>query len=245
MKDLRRIVIAVVIGSFSLAALMGILALLVGLTAGEIGETQGKILATTVIVGLGSLGVLCCLAVAGHRLFPVGIAGGAASLVCAATAMWFVWAPWEWGEPWRLLGTTLVLALTLCQASLLIAMADRDRLRGGLVLTLALAGVAAVMLIIPILAEEFPESLGYWTFFGIVMILDVLGTIVLIALGAVMRRTPAAADASAEGRPSSQAVHGISPAVGERVAAMAAARGTTPDALVAEALDRLAEPVDR
>ena len=61
MKGFRRIVVILVIGSFSVAALLGIIALLGG---GELGETEGKVLLTTVIVGVESIAVLCYLAVA-------------------------------------------------------------------------------------------------------------------------------------------------------------------------------------
>lgn len=56
---LRRVVLYVVIGSFAIAALMGIAALLTG---GAFGETEGKILLTTLATGLSALAVLCCLA---------------------------------------------------------------------------------------------------------------------------------------------------------------------------------------
>ena len=88
MKDLRRLVVTLVIGSFSVAALLGIIALLGG---GELGETEGRVLLTTVIVGVESIAVLCYLAVAGKRSALVGLAGGVVSLVPFSLALWLTW----------------------------------------------------------------------------------------------------------------------------------------------------------
>lgn len=228
MRDLRRTVAAVVIGSFSVAALLGIAALLGG---GAFGEAESRVLLTTVIVGFESLAVLCYLALAGHRLVGVGVLGGLISLVCAGTALWWVWVSWDSldDEPWRLFFSTLVLALTFAQASLLIRAADRDGLRAGMTATLVLAAVVAAMLIGPIVSESFPESDGYWRLFGVVAILDVLGTIVLMAMAGLGRRTA----------PSLPVPRLLGAEVARRVAREAAERGTTPDALVSDALDAL------
>jgi hypothetical protein len=235
MRDLRRIVASIVIGSFSIAALLGILALL---GPGEFGETQGRVVLTTVVVGLESLAVLCYLALAGHRMAGVGAAGGVVSLVCAATALWLVWVPWEWqaDEPWRLFASTLVLALTLAQASLLIAVADRHHLRGPLVGTLAVAAVVAAMVIGPILEESFPESEGYWRLLGILAILDVLGTIVLMAVGTLGRRAAPPSSAMPRG---AAGPCSLDPDVQRRIGLLARQHGVSADDLVTDALDRL------
>lgn len=231
MKDFRRAVGAIVIASFSVAALLGIVALLSG---GEFGETQVKVLLTTVTVGATSLAALCYLAVVGHRLAAVGVVGALSALICAGTALWWIWVPDSWLDegPWKLFFTTLILALTFAQASLLIAVADRDRLRVGLAATLGAASVVAVMLIIPIVTEEFSDVDAYWRAFGVVAILDVLGTIVLIAIGAVGRRTTAAAPAPA-------GALDVGPAVTARIVQLADQRGVTPEQLLTEALDRI------
>lgn len=226
-------VVGCIIVSFGVSALLGIIALLGG---GEFGRTQSNVLTSTVIVGLESLAVLCYLTLAGHRTAWVGLVGGVVSLVCAGTALWWVWGTWEFGnEPWQLFATTLVIALSLAQASLLLRLADRDGFRIGLALTLALAAVVAAMLIGPIVSESFPESDAYWRAFGVVAILDVLGTVVLMAMAAVGVRTSVA-----RSRTSSPGQLGDD--VQRRLVELARQRGTTPDALLTEALDALAEP---
>lgn len=233
MKDLRRVVVGCVIVSFGVSALLGIVALLVG---GDFGRTQSNVLLSTVIVGLESLAVLCYLTLAGHRTAWVGALGGVVSVVCAGNALWLVWGTWEFGnEPWQPFATTLVLALSLAQASLLLRLADRDGFRVGLGLTLALAAVVAAMLIGPIVTDGFPDSDTYWRAFGVVAILDVLGTVVLMAMAAVGARTSVTRGRSA-------ASVALSEDVRTRVAEIARLRGTTPDAVVTEALDALAGP---
>ena len=70
--DVRRAVLAVTISSFSIAALMGIGALL---GAGDFGVTSVRVLLTTVVVGCGSILTLCCLAAVGGRFNVIGMNG--------------------------------------------------------------------------------------------------------------------------------------------------------------------------
>jgi hypothetical protein len=229
MKDLRRLVSTVVIVSFSIAALMGIAALLGG---GDFDETQLRVLGTTVIVGCESIAVLCYLALAGHRWVVVGAAGGLVSLVASGTALALTWSEAAVdSEPlWRAFGIAVTVAVSLAQASLLIALAGRRRVGPGLVATLAVITVLAAMVIVPILDAEGLGD-GYWRALGVVAILDVLGTVVVTALGVLRRR---------QGGPSDRE---LSPEVWERLLRQAQERGTTPSQLLSDALDALV--VDR
>ncbi|HEY1116172.1 MAG TPA: hypothetical protein VGE43_00615, partial [Acidimicrobiales bacterium] len=163
MKDLRRLVVTLVIGSFSVAALLGVLALLGG---GDFGETEGRVMLTTVIVGVESTVVLCLLALAGHRWAPLGLAGGVASLVATGAALTLTWADFAWDSDvwealWKTFGVSAILAGTAAQLSLLIALVLRPGRRpGGLGVVLLGTGIAvsvvALMAIGPILAESDP-----------------------------------------------------------------------------------------
>ncbi len=77
-RQVRKVVVRLTIGSFSVAALLGIAALLAG---GRFGETEARILLTTLLVGVVSIAVLCFLATAGKRFQLVGVAGGVTVLV--------------------------------------------------------------------------------------------------------------------------------------------------------------------
>src|SRR5688500_8959512 len=144
MKDFRRLVITLVIGSFSVAALLGIIALLGG---GDLGETEGRVLLTTVIVGAESIAVLCYLAVAGSRAALVGLAGGLVSLVPFALALWFTWSESDSQSLWDVLGVSVTIAATLAHACLLLAL-DRGRLRMLLAATLVTMAIVAAMICI-------------------------------------------------------------------------------------------------
>jgi hypothetical protein len=221
MKDLRRVVVTLVIGSFSVAALLGIIALLGG---GDLGETEGRVLLTTVIVGVESIAVLCYLAVATKRAALVGLAGGLISLVPFTVALWFTWSESDSQPLWDTFGVSVTIAATLAHACLLLAL-DRGRLRLLLAGTLVAMAVVAAMICNAIVNGENLGDL-YWRSFGVVAILDVLGTVVFAALGIFSRR------ASADGEPDL-----MTPALESRVIDAARSRGVSPAQLITDALD--------
>ncbi len=223
MKDLRRLVATTVIVSFSLAALMGIVALLRG---GDFGEAEGRVLLTTVIVGVESVAVLCYLAVARHKLALVGVAGGLVSLVAFGSALVLTWGELDLDDEglWKTFGVACTIAASLAQACLLLALAGRRKIGAGLAATLLAIGVVATMVVIPIL-DGSGLSDGYWRAFGVIAILDVLGTVVLTAVGAFGGRR--------------REDDMLSDELEARVRRIAAERGITPSALISEALDQL------
>jgi len=220
-KNLRRLVVTLVIGSFSVAALLGIIALLGG---GELGETEGRVLLTTVIVGVESIAVLCYLAVAGKRSALVGLAGGLISLVPFSVALWLTWGGSDPQRLWDVFGVGVTIAATLAHACLLLAL-DRGRLRLLLVGTLVAMAVVAAMISNAIINGEDLGDL-YWRWFGVVAILDVLGTVVFAALGIFSGR------AKPDGEPGL-----MTPALESRVVDAARSRGVSPTQLITDALD--------
>ncbi|HSV41073.1 MAG TPA: hypothetical protein VLI04_20095 [Nocardioidaceae bacterium] len=230
MKDLRRLVSTVVIVSFSLAALMGIAALLSG---GSFGETEGRILLTTVVVGTESVAMLCYLALVGGRFAPVGGIGALVSLVAFGLALYLTWANdiFDGDGPWKLFGIAVTVAASLAQMSLLLALAGKRDVGLGLVATLLAIAVVAVMIIVPIVSGGEDLGDGYWRAFGVVAILDVLGTVVLTAVGAFRRRT----DDDMEPKL-------LSAAVESRLVDAAQARGMSPSQLLSELLDSFITP---
>ncbi|GAA1530956.1 hypothetical protein [Nocardioides humi] len=236
MKDLRRIVVTVVIASFSVAALLGIIALL---GPGDFGDTGAKVLLTTVIVGVESTVALCLLSLAGHRWAPLAAAGGLASIVATAAAVTLTWGDFGWDSAvdellWKSFGVGAILAATAAQLSLLIALVLRPGraagpLGGLLAATGLVAAIVAAMAIGPILLETDPGG-GYWRAFGVLAILDVLGSVVLIALGAFGRVRTRVTE------PPGGSV-GLTADQQQRVLAWAATHGTSPDRVVAAALD--------
>lgn len=231
MRDLRRLVVNTVIGSFSLAALLGIVALLGG---GDFGQTEGRILLTTLIVGVQSVAALCYLSLTGHRLAWVGLAGGATSVVASALALVVTWG--EDSEPvLRAFGISVTVAASLAQASLLLALAGRERIGALLTGTLALVTAVAVLVLMPILGVGDEPGGGYARLLGVLAILDVLGTVVVIATRVFGRgRQP---DATVTGTPTDSEPRLLSAALEHRVRDAARDRGTSPAQLISDALD--------
>lgn len=193
-----------IIVSFSLAAVVGIIALL----SGDFGETQGRIVLTTLLLGATSITALCHLAVADRAMRIVGFVGLAASTVTLATGLVLIWRDWDslGFEDWlKIFATAGIIAVSFAHANLLLLLAGRRRavIRIGLMITLAMIAIVAIMLIVPIVSEgDIPGSAHeewYWRLFGVVGILDVLGTVVVPVLAIFVRDAPAVAVADAMG----------------------------------------------
>jgi hypothetical protein len=225
-RDLRRAVVNGVIGSFSLAALIGIIALLGG---GDFGQTEGRILLTTLIVGLQSVAALCYLALAGHRLAAVGIVGGAVSVAASALALVLTWGS-DGESVVRAFGVTVTVAVSLAQASLLLALAARERIGALLAATLAAITVVGVLVLVPILDVGDPGS-GFARVLGVLAILDVLGTVLVSATALFGRKR------ATEPQPGDTEPRLLSAALEVRVREAARERGTSPAQLISDALD--------
>jgi hypothetical protein len=179
-SSFRRAAATLTIGSFSLAALMGIVALLGG---GSFGEGEARILLTTLIVGCASICMLCYLATGGTRWAAVGGIGAVVLVLPVMTALVLVWGETSLDSEglWKGFGVGVVTALTLAQICMLLA-ATGGREQIGVVLwpTVGLAVLVAVLVAGMILGQEGPDAL--LRLLGVLAILDVLGTLVTIAL---------------------------------------------------------------
>jgi hypothetical protein len=200
----RRVAIYCIVASFSLAAIVGIVALL----SGDFGETQGRILLTTVLLGATSITALCHLAIADRAMRVVGVVGLAASSVALITGLLLIWRDWDGPglDDWfTVFGTAGVIAVSFAHANLLLLLAGRRRrvIRLGLAVTLVMIAAVAVMLILPIVSQgDIPgprDGESYWRLFGVLGILDVLGTVVVPVLAIFVRDAPAVAVVDAAG----------------------------------------------
>ncbi len=226
MRDLRRVVVNAVLGSFSLAALIGIVALLGG---GDFGQTEGRVLLTTLIVGVQSVAALCYLSLAGHRLAWLGLVGGAVSVVASGLALVVTWGN-DGESVLEVFGISVTIAASLAQAALLLSLAGRQRIGPVLAGTLALLAAVAGMVMMGILGVGDPGG-GYARLLGVLAILDVLGTVVVIATAVFGRgREPRPLADDSEPRL-------LSAALEHRVRDAARDRGTSPAQLISDALD--------
>jgi hypothetical protein len=228
--DVRRAVLAVTISSFSIAALMGIVALL---GAGDFGETSIRILLTTVVVGCASVVTLCCLVVVGGRFEPVGVLGFLVALTTTGLALLMVWGSSDdlIEDLYRVLGVGVTASLTLAQVCLLLGLAGaRPSLARPMWVTVVLAVVVGCMVSAMVTGHEPSEE--FLRTLGIIGILDVLGTLVTISIGVF-------------GRAPDRLTVTLPPAVAARVRAASAASGRPVGEVVDEALARYFDvPVD-
>jgi len=183
MPDLRRVTLFLTIGSFSIAALLGVVALLSG---SGFGEAQARVLITTVCVGVASVLTLCYLATAEGRFWSVGALGGLTVVPTLVLALLLTWTGIVDGvggaEAWQAFGVGSVVSVTLAQASLLLALVSRAApyVRRLLVGTLlAAAWVAAHVSVLIMAVDAGDDSLRL---LGVIAILDVLGTVAVSAL---------------------------------------------------------------
>ncbi|MFE5410063.1 hypothetical protein [Microbacterium sp. NPDC056569] len=223
----RRIIVAVIVVSFSAAAISGIVVLL----GAELGPTAWRVLSTTSVVGAFSVAVLCCVSLVGRRLQTFGFIGAGVSVVAAIFVLIIVWAQpgWDWELFWDSAWTMVAASVAFSFASLLLLLADRRRkaIRIGLIVTLSLFVIVFGLVVVPIWTDEYGGE-TYARVLGIFSILAALGAIVLPVLSLLIRERPEG-HAGEPGAPLSAASLAL-------LGAEAARRGVTPDELVSTLL---------
>ena len=243
-RDLRRIAVIGGIAALSIAAALGIFALL----SGEFGELQFRVLFTALVVAgfcVVGLGNLTAYDRAPKVLPILGIVTG---FIVLALALWLIWvdssASSEWDDvewKFRTLGVCLVLCILFTHAGLLIGLlrSGVTWIRAALAVTLLCSTALAAIVIGLILSDG--EFAGEWTprTIGILVILAALGSIALPIAHEVSRpKGPRAAGAAVA---VSATASGSAPAVPPVPAGHPAAAGHASLELDAALLARLQE----
>jgi hypothetical protein len=226
-SSLRRLIVTLTICSFSLAALLGIVALLGG---GAIGETGWRVLGTTFVVGCSSVVVLCYLATGGSRFVRFGALGAGFDAVAVTTALAMLWGVdgSDNDAVWKTCSVAVIGAVTLAQVCLLLVLTRRRTSLAPMVwATVALAAVLGCAISALVLGADAGD--GTVRFIGVVAILDVLGTVVAIALAVF----------GGDARPTlvGPVAVTLDPALADRMRACAGRSGRSVDALTVEALE--------
>lgn len=200
LKGVRRAAVWTIIVSLVIAALIGIATIV----SGEFGELQAKVLLTTLAVAGAAILALCHLAVFGRDvkvLGWIGIGTSAITLAAAATLIWWNWSDTEnmygassvYMNITKLFAISLLLAASFAHANLMLLLANAPFtwMRVVLDLNLVLIGIVP-LLVIPVVLSDGgfpPQSLSdmYWRFFGVVLILDALGTVALPVITLIAR----------------------------------------------------------
>ncbi|MET0735087.1 MAG: hypothetical protein ABWY55_05505 [Microbacterium sp.] len=222
-STLRRVIVGVIIVSFGLAAIGGIVVLL----GGSLGTAAGRVLGTTAVIGAFSVAVLCCAALAGKRLQVFGLVGAAVSVVAAALVVWVIWVPGFSGPGWdflfRTMWTAVAASAAFALASLLLLLADRRQaaVRIGLAITIVLFAVVLGMVVYLIWWGDTIRGDSFARVLGVFAILAALGAVVVPVISLLLRERPAET---------------LSARARERLEAEARQRGITADELVDELL---------
>lgn len=199
LKGVRRITIWTIIVSLVVAAGIGIATIV----SGDFGELQGKVLLTTLAVAGFAILALCHLAIINKDVRIVGWIGIGTSVVAFVAATVLIW--WNWNDfgyngPSDLYMTitktftiSTLAAVSFAHANLMLLLASTPIrwMRIALDLNLVLIGLVPLIVVPVILTDGTfpPQSLAdvYWRFFGVVLILDALGTVALPITSLIMK----------------------------------------------------------
>lgn len=240
-QQLRRWVVGVIIASFGVAALGGVVVLLSGAWT----DTVAKVLGTTAFTGLFSVAVLCGIALVGRRVQWFGWVTVGVSAFTLVRILWLIWADPIWSDySWRLTFTASILTAACAVSSLLLLLSAHDRPAVRLLLSVTLGFIGlGVLLSLLAVWELIPGGDEvFWRGTGVVWILAALGVVVLPVMSLLMRDprpTPVEVQADPAAAPMDLGhAAPLSPASVARIAEAARVAGVSPDELV----DRLLSP---
>lgn len=241
LKGFRRAAVWTIIVSLVIAAGIGIATIV----SGNFGELQGKVLLTTLAVAAFAVLALCHLAVLGRDVKIIGWIGIGTSVIALAAAVTLIWWNYNTYEAYpgqlymtitKIFTTATLLAVSFAHANLMLLLASTPVrwMRIALDLNLVFIGIVP-LLVIPIILTEGtfpPASLSdvYWRFFGVVMILDALGTVALPVTSLIIRGQRKAA--GLDGETVDQITMTVRDETAEWIAGEAKKSNTTPLAVV-------------
>jgi hypothetical protein len=180
--DYRRLLLIAAIGALALTALIAIIAL----AAGNFGDTELRILATT-----GGFGFSSLLAMRGTALFEQGrylqlgrlvIGASGVSFLCE---LWILWLDNDSEAAWKSYVCTVAIAAALAQVAGMLS-STRPGDPPSIVRLIWAAGTAAFVVAVMACAAALGEisSGGYYRVFGVLFVLDAF----LVALQPFLRR---------------------------------------------------------
>jgi hypothetical protein len=180
----RKFLLRFVIFSLSATAVLGIISVLWS----GLGETGMKILGSAILADAASFLALCCsgrVTSAWQRAIQVtGIVGACLGLVTGLCSIWWGITAGGPGEGiGRAAAVLFILAAASAHASLLLPLRSHSRLArtvvtGTIICTAAAAELIANYALIP----DFDPGNGYDKALAVILILDVLGTILILFL---------------------------------------------------------------
>ncbi len=183
--NFKRTFLITMIVSLSISALIGIFIFLFG----DFGETEARLLLTTLTIGGYSLTGLCCSVLYEKRKFtPLALSGMIISIIGFLYTVLVIWEAIDLDHDftWKALIIFIVLAASTAHSCLLLLIkSEKSLVNSALSGTIIFISIVALMLIILVLNEFDNVGEFYFRLLGVFAILDVLGTIVTPILNKV------------------------------------------------------------
>lgn len=173
---IRGILLVSLIASLSISALIAIFVFLFG----DFGETEIKLILTTLTIGGYSLTGMCSSALYERRRYILlARAGIMVSAIAFLITIGAIWEIIDFDDIWQLLAIFTVLAFSIAHSSLLLlAPSDKSLVNRSLAATITFIVIVALMLIYLVLADDNDVGDFYFRWLGVFAVLDVLGTVV-------------------------------------------------------------------
>jgi len=174
--NFKKVFLITMIVSLSISALIGIVVFLVG----NFGETEAKILLTTLTIGGFSLVALCSsILYDKHRYVFFSALGMIVAVVGFLISTLAIWEILNFDDIWKTIIISIILSVSVAQSSLLLLIKSKKTVVNiSLMLTFLFIFIVAFMFIVLILFEISKDFEFYFRLLGVFAILDALGTIV-------------------------------------------------------------------
>jgi hypothetical protein len=175
-NDIKKIFLKTLIVSLSATGLLGIFIFLFG----KFGETEGRLLLTTLSIGGCSLTGLCCSTIYPSEKYKIfSIIGIGTAGLCFVLTLFNIWGDFKNLEnTWKLLLSLIVFTITFAHISLLLNIKIVNQLvKNTLTATTIFIGIVAFMLL-TLIVGGFGKGDFFYRLLGVFGILDIVGTIV-------------------------------------------------------------------
>lgn len=174
--SLYKIFVGILIGSLIIGSAISIGIFLFG----EFGSTETKILGSIAALGFFSLAGLCSSTIyESVRYRKISLAGVVAAAVSFLLVLGAIWEVFDMDELWKPVIISMVLAIAVAHASLLLRITPRNHLVKTIrVWTLLCIVTLAALICVGIILEFFDYDF-FIRLVGVVAILDVLGTVLV------------------------------------------------------------------
>ena len=175
--NIKRVFVTSLISSLSLSALVAIFVFLFG----SFGETEVRLLITTLTIGGYSLTGLCSSVLYDKGKYTIfSLLGILVAVIGFLVTVGAIWEIVDLGNVWKGVFVFMTLSFSIAHSSLLLlAKSEKVLVNSLLFATIVSIAVVAGMLINLIVGEFSDINEFYYRLLGVFAVLDVLGTIVV------------------------------------------------------------------